>query len=136
MQNAEAYYISQVLGIQHVLPPESPTRTTEPAATQAILVLTPFELTREEKEMAEKMLAAAEIKEKIFCTLESLTEQNVSFGLAFGVEEGITTKINQIRWTCLPSIAQFLKTEDQQKLAALKRSAWTQLQALKKAISG
>lgn len=133
MEQSIYHYLSRVLGVQQInlmsLARSLESKTEQPPAC-AFYVFTPFEMSNEERDLAEKMLKVLEVKNISFIhnNCKGDFENHQGFGLSFGVSPH---KLINIRWTEMESISSFVSEADPSKLQQSKRQAWEVLKNLK-----
>lgn len=151
MKSSEAYYLTEVLGIQQIPAPKPLVDAQVPASKPSVVVpnlaaglcvCTPFQPSESEQGMIEKMLAAAQIQNATFFYLNEISwsdiekvckTSGVGYGLAFGAIVPTEMKELSVQWAELPSVSRFLDETNPTQLRKIKSSAW---EALKKIRSG
>ncbi|MEQ1664682.1 MAG: hypothetical protein ABL927_04830 [Bdellovibrionales bacterium] len=133
MEQSIYHYLSRVLGVQQInlmSLARSLESKTEQQPACAFYVFTPFEMSNEERDLAEKMLKVLEVKNISFIhnNCQDDFENHQGFGLSFGVAPH---KLINIRWTEMESISSFVSEADPSKLQQSKRQAWEVLKNLK-----
>lgn len=113
---------------------------THPITGPVFFVYSPFVLNDKEKQIVDKMLAALGFAGAQFFNsadhdsafIKKYIEQTqISYAITYGINLPTELKLNSLE---LPSVAQFISTQNADQLQKLKRDAWEKLKQFKQNI--
>jgi hypothetical protein len=133
MDTSVFQYLSRVLGVQHLnlLPFDNVAIVrNQNLQRPTFYVFTPFEMSNEERALADKMIKVLETENVSFIHSKNLSEFETTqgFGLSFGAAP---QKMPNVKWFEMESISSFVNEANPSKLQQSKRQAWDILKNLK-----